>query len=109
MAFCRVSYRDIEKIEHTVELDADTLFEAVAAAVHRFRTEERWAGVVPGPGSEFMSRCNRIGRASNKIALSAVEQFARNGTAKGPQGYSAQRAHPRIARDLIRDRCACTY
>jgi hypothetical protein len=37
VAFCRVSYRDIKGIEHAIEVEADTLFEAVAQAVQRFR------------------------------------------------------------------------
>jgi len=34
---CRVSYRDSEGIEHTVELEASSLYEAVGLAIERFR------------------------------------------------------------------------
>jgi hypothetical protein len=34
---CRVSFRDSEGVEHSVELDARTLYEAVGLAIDRFR------------------------------------------------------------------------
>ena len=34
---CRVSFRDSEGIEHAVELEARTLYEAVGLAIERFR------------------------------------------------------------------------
>ena len=37
MKRCRVSFRDSEGIEHAVELEARTLYEAVALAIERFR------------------------------------------------------------------------
>lgn len=38
---CRVSYTDSEGIEHAVELDAGSLYEAVGFAIHRFRQCEQ--------------------------------------------------------------------
>jgi hypothetical protein len=35
VAFCRVSYRDPEGIEHAVEVEGESLYEAVARAVNR--------------------------------------------------------------------------
>lgn len=52
MAFCRVSYLDIERIEHTVQVEANTLYEAVAFAVSRFRRDD-WSEQPPGPGCKF--------------------------------------------------------
>jgi hypothetical protein len=37
MKHCRVSYRDSEGIEHAVELEASSLYEAVGLAIDRFR------------------------------------------------------------------------
>jgi hypothetical protein len=37
MKRCRVSYRDSEGIEHAVELEASSLYEAVGLAIDRFR------------------------------------------------------------------------
>ena len=34
---CRVSFRDSDEIEHAVELEARTLYEAVGLAIDRFR------------------------------------------------------------------------
>ena len=37
MKQCRVSFRDSDGIEHAVELEARTLYEAVGLAIERFR------------------------------------------------------------------------
>jgi|SRR5215469_10011982 len=34
---CRVSFQDSEGVEHAVELEARSLYEAVGLAIHRFR------------------------------------------------------------------------
>jgi hypothetical protein len=34
---CRVSFKDADRIEHAVEVDARTLYEAVGLAIDRFR------------------------------------------------------------------------
>ncbi len=41
MKQCRVSFRDSEGIEHAVELEARTLYEAVGLAIDRFRRCEQ--------------------------------------------------------------------
>jgi hypothetical protein len=56
VALCRVSYRDIDGIEHAADVSAASLFEAVAMAVARFRRDDGWAMHPPGPGSEFQIR-----------------------------------------------------
>jgi hypothetical protein len=53
VAFCRVSYRDVDGIEHAADLDAATLYEAVAMAVKLFRENNVWDLHAPGPGCEF--------------------------------------------------------
>ena len=40
---CKVSCRDLSGIEHTVEVSADSLYEAVAQALRAFR-ESGWVG-----------------------------------------------------------------
>jgi hypothetical protein len=84
VAFCRVGYRDIEGIEHHLELEADTLFEAVAKAVHRFRSSN-WDGHAPGPGCAFSVEVQPQAPVTYSIALNKVEEFARFGTVKGPR------------------------
>ena len=85
MAFCRVSYRDIEAVKHEIQVEADSLYEAVAKAVHLFR-KNNWDGAPPGPGCEFKVDVRPEPSVSYTIALSTVEQHARFGTVKGPRG-----------------------
>ena len=42
---CKVSVADLEGVEHTVEVTADTLFEAIAAALAALR-EDDWVGQI---------------------------------------------------------------
>lgn len=83
MTFCRVSYRDIDDVEHLVSVEAETLYEAVASAVQRFR-ESCWEGHPPATGCEFKVEVHRQAPQVYKIGLKKIEQFARHGTAKGP-------------------------
>ncbi|MGI9070914.1 MAG: hypothetical protein ACR2JB_06220 [Bryobacteraceae bacterium] len=53
MAFCRVSYRDTEGIEHTVEVEGESLYEAVARAVNRFRRDDGWCMDPPGSSCQL--------------------------------------------------------
>lgn len=43
---CRVVISDMEGIEHTVEVSASTLYEAVALGLHAIRSSE-WTGAIP--------------------------------------------------------------
>jgi hypothetical protein len=83
VTFCRVSYRDIDDVEHGVSVEAETLYEAVAVAVRRFR-EHCWVGHRPGPGCEFKVEVHRQPPQVYRIELKKIEQFAKHGTAKGP-------------------------
>jgi len=46
MASCVVSYLDISGIRHTVEIEADSLYEAAALALHTFRQHNCEPGVM---------------------------------------------------------------
>jgi hypothetical protein len=85
VAFCRVSYRDIDGIEHAVEVTADSLYEAVAAAVARFRREDGWAMCPPGAGCEFQVRLMPDSPVTHSVPLKRVETFALHGTVTGPK------------------------
>jgi hypothetical protein len=74
----------VDGIEHQVELEADTLFEAVALAAQRFRSSN-WDGHAPGPGCEFRVEVQPAAPVAYTIALSRVEDFARFGAVRGPQ------------------------
>jgi hypothetical protein len=52
MARCRVSFSDSDRIGHAVEVDADSLYEAVALAVAELR-EDPLLRDPPGPMTEF--------------------------------------------------------
>lgn len=83
VAFCRVSYHDMDGIEHVVNVEADTLYEAVAKAVHRFRSN-CFDSHPPGPGCQFAVEVQERSPQVYKMPLQRVEQFARYGTARGP-------------------------
>lgn len=87
MAFCLVGYRDIEGIEHAIEVEADSLFEAAAEAVHRLRSIN-WDGDAPGPGCEFRVEMQAAAPVTYTISLSKIEEFARFGAVRGPQSAS---------------------
>jgi hypothetical protein len=98
VAFCRVSYHDIEGIEHSVEVMAASLYEAVAMAVSRFRRDEGWGLCPPGPGCEFQVRVLPESPMTYTVALSKVESYALHGTAKGPKSI----LHKERLRELLR-------
>ena len=85
MAFCRVSYRDIESIEHAVEVTAGRLYEAVARLIARFRRDDGWAMCPPGPGCECRVSVLPDSPVAYNIPLKKVETFALHGTVTGPQ------------------------
>jgi hypothetical protein len=75
----------------TLELEAETLFEAVAHAVHRFRSSN-WDGHAPGPGCAFSVEVQPQAPVTYSIALNKVEEFARFGTVKGRAIFSGNNA-----------------
>jgi hypothetical protein len=85
VAFCRVSYRDIEGIEHAVEVEAESLYEAVAQAVNRFRRDDDWGMDPPGAGCQVHVRVLKSAPITYSVPLNKVLEFALHGTAKGPR------------------------
>lgn len=57
MLLFRVSYTDTKGIPHSVEVQADSLYEAVAQAVAEFRQDELTEDI--GPMTEFLIAVNR--------------------------------------------------
>jgi hypothetical protein len=45
---CLVSFRDYRQLEHSVEVSAESLFEAAALALQHFRSSDLADGVAPG-------------------------------------------------------------
>jgi hypothetical protein len=85
VACCRVTYRDIEGIDHSVEVEADSLYEAIAQAVKRFRHDDGWALSPPGPRCHFHVKVLKDAPVTYSISLDKVQHFALHGTARGPQ------------------------
>jgi hypothetical protein len=67
-----------------LEVEAQTLFEAVALAVRRFRSSN-WDGHAPGPGCEFRVEVLPAPPIAYTVSLSKVEEFARHCTVRGAQ------------------------
>ena len=81
MAKCRVSYTDAEGV-HSVEVMAETLFEAVAQAVAEFKGDKT-VPTAPGPETEFRVQVLRK-PVEHLIKLKRVEEWAQFGNTTGP-------------------------
>ena len=83
---CRVSYNDTEGIVHAVEVDADSLYEAVALAVAEFRDDQIITDT-PAPMTEF---CVTVLRKpiEHRIRLNQVKRWAEHTTKDGPAGIT---------------------
>jgi hypothetical protein len=81
MARCRVSYVNAEGI-HSVEVTADTLFEAVAQAVVEFK-DDKTVSQPPGPETEFTVTILRK-PVEHFINLKKVQAWAQPSTRGGP-------------------------
>jgi len=85
---CRVSYLDPEGLDHAVEVEAESLYEAVALAVAEFRQGEIIAAA-PGPMTEF---CVRVIRKpiEHRIRFNKVREWAQPSMKGGPAGVTAR-------------------
>lgn len=79
---CRVSYLDSRNIEHAVDVTADSLFEAAAAAVRAFR-EGAFVDELPVAGTELRIAVFPL-PVEHRLRLQRVEQWAQTGTVKSP-------------------------
>jgi hypothetical protein len=82
MARCHVSFTDPEGIPHAVDVQADSLYEAVALAVAEFRSDPMTDA--PGPMTEFIVAIHRPA-VEHRIRLGQVAKWA-EGTRDGPAG-----------------------
>ena len=81
----RVSFTDSEGIPHAVEVQAESLYEAVALAVAEFRADELTAP--PGPMTDFIVSIRRPA-IEHRIRLSQVSKWAEGNTREGPAGIT---------------------
>lgn len=78
MPRCTVSFTDMNGIPHSVEIDAESLYEAVARAVAEFRRDPMTEA--PGQMTEFTVAIQRPA-VEDKIRLGQVSKWAREGPA----------------------------
>ncbi len=85
---CRVSYLDQEGLDHAVEVEAESLYEAVAMAVAEFRQGEIITET-PGPMTEF---CVTVIRKpiEHRLRFKKVQEWAEPTTKGGPAGMMAR-------------------
>jgi len=85
---CRVSYLDQEGLDHAVEVEAESLYEAVAIAVAEFRQGEIITDA-PGPMTEF---CVTVLRKpiEHRIRFNKVQEWVKPSTKGGPAGTVAR-------------------
>jgi hypothetical protein len=83
---CRVSFTDSEGILHGVDVDAESLYEAVAIAVASFR-EDDMSPSSPGPMTEFTVVVYR-NPTEHKIRLQHVLKWSEPTTKEGPAGIT---------------------
>lgn len=79
---CRVSYTDRGGVSHAVDVDAESLYEAVALAVSEFRQDELTSDE-PGAMTEFSVHVLRR-PIEHKITLKRVQEWAHPSTKGGP-------------------------
>jgi len=82
LRLCRVTYTDRSGVSHTAEVEAESLYEAVALAVGEFRGDS-FTGELPGVMTEFTVRVVRPA-VEHKITLQRVQQWAQPSTTGGP-------------------------
>ena len=79
---CRVTYLDSGNVEHVVEVTADSLFEAAAAAVKAFR-QGALVEELPVAGTELRITVLPL-PVEHRVRLQRVEQWCQTGTVKSP-------------------------
>jgi hypothetical protein len=81
---CRVSYTDVDGIAHSVKVDAESLYEAVALAVAAFRDDEILTEA-PRPMTEFRVTVMRK-PIEHRVQFRKVQQWVHGTTKDGPAG-----------------------
>lgn len=86
---CRVSFTDSDGVLHGVDVDAESLYEAVAIAVAQFR-EDDINPLSPGPMTEFTVAVYR-NPVEHKIRLGQVANGPNRARPKGRRGLRSGR------------------
>ncbi len=83
---CRVSFSDSDGVLHGVDVDADSLYEAVAIAVAQLR-EDELSPAAPNPNTEFTVMVYRQ-PTEHKLLLKQVLKWSEPTTRDGPAGIT---------------------
>jgi hypothetical protein len=83
---CRVSFADSDGVMHGVDVDAESLYEAVAIAVAQLRDDDV-SPSSPSPMTEFTVAVYRP-PVEHKIRLAQVMKWAEPTTREGPAGIT---------------------
>ena len=78
MAVCRVSFSDSSGIEHTVEVTADSLYEAAALAIVEFRKSGFVESTI-GPATELRVLSYPAAPRQYSLTVGRLESWARFG------------------------------
>lgn len=84
LAPCRVTYTDADGLLHSIEVEAETLYEAVALAIAEFRQDEMLEDL-PKLMTEF-TVCVIKKPVEHKVHLSQVQKWAEPSVRDGPAG-----------------------
>ena len=83
----RVSYKNEDGL-HSVEVNADSLYEAVAEAMVAEFREDQTISELPGPGTELTPSSSSENRPEHQITLARVQEWAKPSTKGGPAGVA---------------------
>lgn len=83
---CRVSFTDSEGVVHAADVDAESLYEAVAIAVASLRDDDV-SPASPGPMTEFTVAVYK-NPTEHKIRLQQVLKWSEPTTKEGPAGIT---------------------
>jgi hypothetical protein len=83
---CRVSFTDADGVLHGVDVDAESLYEAVALAVASLR-EDDVSPIAPAPTTEFTVTVYK-NPTEHKIRLARVLKWSEPTTKEGPAGIT---------------------
>ncbi len=99
MARCRVTFTDSEMVDHSAEVEAESLYEAVALAVADFR-DDPLLPKKPEPFTVFLVAVLR-NPTEHKIRLNQVSAWADDKTTRGGPSGVAKRSR---VRDLLSEK-----
>jgi hypothetical protein len=83
---CRVSFTDLEGVLHAADVDAESLYEAIAIATASLR-EDDVSPASPGPMTEFTVAVYK-NPTEHKIRLAQVLKWSEPTTKEGPAGIT---------------------